>query len=376
MRKEEWGAFTTLIGTVVGAGILGVPYVIAKAGFLTGILALIITGAAALLMHLYLGEIILRTKGKHQLTGYAEKYLGRRGKFAMMIAMMLGIYGALIIYFIGVSNIVSVLTGIDKTIALFAFFGIVSTPIFFGIKTVERSEAYFAFVPITILVGIVAFLLPKIEPSNLVSFDGKMLFLPFGALLFAFLGTAALPEMNEVMRNKKKMKEVILAGFLLVGIVYALFTFAVVGSVGLERFESFSPNERIATIVLGSVVGEYMFILANLFGIFAMTTAFLSLGLALKEMYIYDYRMKNWLAWALTCITPLFIALGNFADFITYMGIAGTLTGGIEAVLIVMMLRNAKKFGERKPEYTVRETAVSMAAILLVFSIGLLVQFI
>lgn len=60
---------------VIGAGILGIPYVVAKAGFLTGLLDLIIIGLAVLVLNLYVGEIMLRTKEDHQLTGYAEKYL-------------------------------------------------------------------------------------------------------------------------------------------------------------------------------------------------------------------------------------------------------------------------------------------------------------
>ncbi len=376
MQKEEFNAFATLVGTVVGAGILGAPYIIAKAGFLTGLLAIILTGFAAMLMHLYLGEIVLRTKGKHQLTGYAQKYLGQKGKYFMTLSMAIGIYGALIIYMIGVSNIASVMIGMNKLAAMALFFIVVSIPIYKGIKAVEKSEAYFAFIPIIIILIIFAVLSPKISAINYMNFNGSSIFLPFGVLLFAFLGTAAIPEMNEELKNKKKIKEVILAGFIFIAIIYALFAFSIVGAVPLSEFEKFPPNERIATIVLGSVVGKSLFILANLFAISAMTTSFLALGLALKEMYQYDYRLKNWISWALTCIIPFIIALGNFADFMTYMGVAGTLSGGIEAVLIVFMLKNAKAQGNRRPEYSSKHVKFGITAVLLAFGIGLVMQFI
>ena len=70
-----------LIGTAIGAGILGIPYVVAKSGFLIGLGYIILLGLIILLVNLYLGEIILRTKGKHQLGGYAKKYLGKTGAF-------------------------------------------------------------------------------------------------------------------------------------------------------------------------------------------------------------------------------------------------------------------------------------------------------
>ena len=57
--------------------------------------------AALLLVNLMAGEIVLRTKKQHQLTGYAEKYLGKWGKRLMMFSMAFSIYGALTAYLIG-----------------------------------------------------------------------------------------------------------------------------------------------------------------------------------------------------------------------------------------------------------------------------------
>src|SRR3989344_2068768 len=106
-NKHIISGIATLTGTIIGAGVLGMPYVIAKAGFLTGTLALLALGIMAIFMYLYLGEIVLRTKGNHQLTGYAEIYLGKWGKKLMFLAMAVGIYGALAAYLIGSSGTLS-----------------------------------------------------------------------------------------------------------------------------------------------------------------------------------------------------------------------------------------------------------------------------
>ena len=63
MSKNFCGATATLIGTIVGVGIFGVPYVVAKSGFLLGLLFLFGLGGVALLLHLFYGEIVLRTPG-------------------------------------------------------------------------------------------------------------------------------------------------------------------------------------------------------------------------------------------------------------------------------------------------------------------------
>ena len=101
MNKKLLGASSILIGTMIGAGLLAIPYIISQAGFWIGMLDLVIIAIILTTIHLYLGEITLRTKGFHQLTGYAERYIGKTGKKIMFIAMILGVYGALVAYLIG-----------------------------------------------------------------------------------------------------------------------------------------------------------------------------------------------------------------------------------------------------------------------------------
>ena len=98
MAKHFLAATATLMGFIIGAGILGIPYVVAKSGFLTGLIDIILIGVVVLFLNLYTGEIALRTKGSHQLTGYADKYYGKVGKYLMTFFMIIGLYGALIAY--------------------------------------------------------------------------------------------------------------------------------------------------------------------------------------------------------------------------------------------------------------------------------------
>lgn len=100
-----------MLGMIVGAGILGIPYAFARAGIFYGLLNLVVVGIFVTIINLQIGEISLRTNGKHQLTGYAEKYLGKFGKELMAFAMVLGIYGAMIAYLIGSGDTLSSLFG-------------------------------------------------------------------------------------------------------------------------------------------------------------------------------------------------------------------------------------------------------------------------
>ena len=41
MKRKEYEAIALLVGTIIGAGILGIPYVVARAGFWTGIVNIV-----------------------------------------------------------------------------------------------------------------------------------------------------------------------------------------------------------------------------------------------------------------------------------------------------------------------------------------------
>ena len=147
-----------MIGTIIGAGIFGVPYAISKVGFGIGVLYLFGLGTVVLLVTLAFGEVILRTKGNHQMSGYAEKYLGVWGKRVLTFSLIFGIYGALLAYTIGIGNFLYVLLGPfiggNAFIYSMIFYGVASLAVLIGLGVVEKVEDLMVFL-ILVLIGIV-----------------------------------------------------------------------------------------------------------------------------------------------------------------------------------------------------------------------------
>lgn len=369
-KKPFFEATATLIGTIIGAGILGIPYVVAKAGFFTGIAAIIILGTIVLILYLYLGEIVLRTKGFHQLTGYAERYLGPWGRRLMAFTMVFGIYGALIAYIMGEGQALSAIFGGPPILFSLLFFIIASAIIYLGVKAVGESEIWMIIGTIGIVLILAVLSLPFISSANYTSFDISKVFIPYGVVFFAFLGAAAIPEMKEeLIKNERHLKKAIIIGAVTPILVYILFTFIVVGVTGISTTE-------VGTIGLGKIIGSHIIVVGNLFAVFTMSTSFLSLGLALHEMYNYDYKINHSLSWGLTCFIPLIIALSSITTFIRAIGIAGVVAGGLEGILIVFMAFRAKKLGNRKPEYSVKLNKTIAALIIAIFILGAVFYFI
>ena len=372
MNKRFLEAVATLIGTTIGAGVLGIPYVVAKSGLAVGLLHIIIIGAAVMLVNLLLGEVVLRTKGNHQLTGYAEKYLGTAGKRLMALAMVLGIYGAMLAYIIGVGNSLNaMLPQLTPFAGSIIFFAIVSAIVYFGLKAVEESELLLSFLTIAVIsiVVVVAATSGKFSAANFTGTSLQHVFMPYGVVLFAFLGAVAIPEMREELgsgKARKLLKRAIIIGGLVPIVLYSLFAVAVVGISG-------ASTGQIATVTIGKMLGERMILFANLFAVLAMSTSFIALGLALKEMYNYDYKLRKKASWILTCIVPLLAFLLGFKNFIAVLGVAGAVAGGIEGILLVAMHQAAKKKkAEVKPEYAINISRLATTALALMFLFGIL----
>lgn len=377
MYKNMYIAIATLVGTVIGAGVLGIPYVVAKSGFLTGLLVLLFIGIAVLFVNLYLGEVVLRTKGNHQLAGYAEVYLGRWGKGLMSFSMIFGIYGALIAYVMGEGEVLKAIFNNSEIANSLIFFTIVATLVFLGLKTIGKSELIVTTLVIMIIVVFFVMSFVSIDVENLTGFNAKNIFLPYGVILFAFIGMAAIPEMKEELaKNRKQLKKAIMIGSLIPLVVYALFAVTVVGIVGLDWFNLLSQDERIATVALSLGMERAIGVIVNLFAVLAMGTSFLTLGLALKQTFNYDYGMNKNMAWATVCAVPLAVFLidafiSDITSFISALDIAGSVSGGISGILIVLMFWKAKTMGGRKPEYTLRRSQLWGYILIAMFLFGM-----
>lgn len=369
MRKKRlFEAVATLVGCMIGAGILGIPYVIAKAGFITGIINILVLGVVFLFIHLCLGEVVLRTKGKHQLTSYAEKYTGKVGKYFMFISMIVGIYGAIVAYIMGGGEALASITGLDSLLCSVIFFGILSWLVYVGLKAIEESEAFAMPLVLILAVLIFAFAVTKLNPVHLSEFNFSRLLVPYGVVLFAFIGTSAIPEMGEELaKYKKDMKKAIIIGSSIPIIVYLLFALSVVGVLGKATHE-------IGALGLAAILGEKMAFVGAIFALLTMSTSFLVLGLALKELFWYDYGLRKNTSWLLACFVPfllfLLIKTRNLASFTKILDVAGVITGAIIGVLIVLMVMNAKKKGERKPEYSIYINKFIAFLLIVIFIIG------
>ncbi|MDO8510782.1 MAG: aromatic amino acid transport family protein [Nanoarchaeota archaeon] len=366
----------TLLGAIVGAGILAIPYVMAQSGLLLGFILIVGLGLSLLLVNLMAGEIVLRTNKQHQLTGYAERYLGPWGKRLMMFSMVFSIYGALTAYLIGLGETVRAIVHWGNPLMYTIIcFVIAFSIIYRGVKATGTVDFILMGLVILIIFSITVISYNNINLEHLTTINIAKFFVPYGVILFALMGIPAVPEVQEVLgQQKEKMKKILIIGSLIPIVLYILFAGVVVGIIGLDNFQILEPNQRIATVALSIYSSPILGIFANLIAVLAMFTSFLTLGTALIEMYEYDYLFPRSYALLLTFTIPLLIALFSLSTFISVIALTGAIAGGLQVILIIFTFWKARNGGERTPEYSLKAYKILGSLLILLFGVGVVLE--
>ena len=377
MRKHDSRfirSISVLIGTIVGAGIFGLPYAFAKSGFIIGLIYLLLLIGVFYLINLCYAEVILRTKDKLEMAGYVERYLGKKGKILITFSFILGIYGALVAYTIGVGeflfSLLNPLFGGSQLLWSLIFWAIASLLVLKGIGAVSRIQVVMAFGLIIIVLLVFGLSYPYLNIDNLKTINVKNIFFPYGVVLFALGGASAVPTIRRILGDKVGLlKKSLALGILIPTLIYIIFCFSVVGVSGINTSET-------ALVGLTGFTNGNILLISGIFGILAMTTSFLVLGFILKELFLRDYKIPLFPAWALTVFIPLFIFLLGLRSFILVIGLSGGILSGIQGIILIATYYQAKKKGDRTPEFTFNLPKAFAYFIYLIFIFGIIYQFI
>ncbi|MDO8599168.1 MAG: aromatic amino acid transport family protein [bacterium] len=362
-------AIAMLIGTIIGVGIFGVPYVVARSGALFGLAHFVVITAVLLFVHLSFGELTLRTKAHHRLVGYAERYFGPWGKGIAAVAGIAGIYGALLAYIIIGGSFLHQLLGptLGGTPWLYsvAFSAVGVIVIAFGLRMVEELEfilTAFLFIAMA-LIFIVGAQRVNTEHWNTVYLSNA--FLPYGAILFSLGGASAIAEIRDILRGRERLlARAITWGTLIAAALTAIFVFIVVGVSGTA-----TTPEAIAG--LAPTLGRSIVLLGAILGILAIATSFLSLGIYVDEVFQLDFHLSKPTALFLGIMVPIGIFLIGQPEFTKVILVTGGIFGGLDGIIILLTTLRARRMGDRQPEFALRVPAVVHWIVVLMFVAGI-----
>ena len=135
----RWEATSLMVGAGIGAGIMAVPFLAEKVGFIGIALILPVTWAASSLVHLMLAEVLFRTGRDLQIVELMHLYVlkGRLGRWilwTLFLFLSIAFLANLAAYVSGAGEIASNLMGINRQLAEFLVYVISAGVVFFGLK--------------------------------------------------------------------------------------------------------------------------------------------------------------------------------------------------------------------------------------------------
>ncbi len=353
-----------ITGMTIGAGILGIPYVVARVGLWVGLIYIALLGAIVLYLNLMTGEVAVRTKQNLQLPGLAGHYLGAWARYFLSVVMVLGGTGALLAYTVGEGQILSTLFGGEPLMWGTIFWALGSVVVWRGLAALKNVDRILSFLVIAIIAGLSLWLLPHYNNTTIPSFDPLQIFLPYGVILFALNATPAIAEAHALLPGSQRhFKRALILGTTIPIFIYILFAFAVVGAMGNDVTE-------LATIGLGQKFGPAVFWAANLFAVLSMGTGFVGLGIAIKQNLVWDNKVNPFLATLIVILIPIILFFLGVNSFVAILDIVGAVLVGSSSIIMALVYWRARKAGDLPAtRYGLHCSPLAVALILAVFTI-------
>lgn len=361
LRSEPltfWEGVSIIVGCNLGAGILSLAYASRKAGWPVLVCCLIIAGICTTISMLYLAEVTFRTKKPLQLSGLAEKYLGNFGSWAIFIAVTINALGCLIAYTTGSGEILNDLFGIPPILGSLLFFLPAVGVIWVGLKCIGTAEKYILagmFVLLGLLI-VATFVGPGINVEYITYYNIYFSIPVFSMTIFCYVAQYCVPELARgfsASGNAKKLPRAIATGMITTGLVLALVPAVALGLSGPDNIS------EIATISWGNALGQWAAFVANGFALCSMLTSFWAIGGTyftniidkLKFPSESDLKYRT-IAILIMAVPPFLLAYSRFGSFVNALYFAGAYAGAIMSILPVIMLKKARQFGDKEPEWT------------------------
>ncbi|MBA3047334.1 hypothetical protein KKC83_01855 [Patescibacteria group bacterium] len=339
--KNYYLAAAVMVGYIIGVGMFGLPFLVSRAGLLSFIILIAVLGLVQYLLHLIYANLIVVTEGYHRMPGYAEIYLGRRGKIIVFIAKLVGNCGALLAYIIITGIFLNQLLeprfGGNEFIYASILFFVEAIIVFFGTKMIAKTELVMSGLLILVVALIAVKGYGAAEPSNYFLIDWKYILLPYGAMLFALDGGGSLPIVAKLLgRNKKSIKSIVRIGTFLPVIIISIFTLVVVGISGSQT----TPD---ALTGAGLIINNGVIFFSLIFGVLTMVTSFLLVAQSIKETLRWDFKVNKYSAWAIAVFAPYILYVLGMKNLIDVISFAGAIAGGTSAIILILIFIKLSK---------------------------------
>ena len=347
-------AVMLVVGATIGSGVLGLAYASRKAGWPVLLTWLLAAGFLSVASMLYVAETALRTRRPLQLSGLAEKYVGKTGSWLIFFSVGATSFCSLIAYITGCGKILSTFLGIPLEEASLLFSVGATAVVWLGLKVTGAAEKYLGLGMILMLLLLVgaSFLRARVPMEEILYAHWSWGIPVFNIAVFCYAVQYIVPELARGFRDRPdKLVPAILGGTGISFLTLALVPLAVFLMLPGEEIT------EVASLSWGRALKNPLFyLLVNFFAFCAMLTSFWAIAESFLTNCIerMGFRSERDIRSRALCLVfivvpPIFLASSGLVGFVNAIFSAGTFGGIIMSVLPVFMVRSARKRGDQEP---------------------------
>lgn len=341
-KLSVWEATCIITGYGIGGGVMAMPYLVEKNGFLMSAVILVLAFLGSYLLHLMIADVVLKCDEGTQIVSVFSRFLFRgkaknllTGAFFVLMAIVL--CSNLAAYIAGAAEVLITMLPVSDLVAKIIFYVLAASVVIFGLKAVAVSEKLMVAI-IFAIIGILAIFSFTVElhPLPLQIGTAKAGLAYFGMAMFAFSAFFSIPQAVEGLAGDvKKVKKAVFLGlgnnFILIVVITicALLASKEVSEVGMTGW--------------AAGIGSWAVIAGGIFTVIAMLTTYWSVSLALSGIIEEQLHWNDRVCWLLATAPSLLLALLNIGDFMSFLEVAGGAIAIIVAVMVVPTYRRAKK---------------------------------
>ncbi|MCW1892035.1 MAG: hypothetical protein KIH65_002215 [Candidatus Uhrbacteria bacterium] len=335
----RWRATLLLLGTIVGAGIFGVPAIIGQWGVFRSTIAFIVLTAVMCCVHAFYAEAIVRSRAKAHIAGQAERLLGKGAGRLTGAIQTFQIFGSNLAYIIlGGEFLAAIAIVLDVRLPLvvwqLSFWAVGAFIVFLGLRQVAAVEVYLTWLLVGVVVFIAGIFLMESDITLITEMPALSGFQPYGVILFALIGITGMPEAGQIVGQKRdELIKAAMTSTLIASVLTYVF--------GVSAWLASGGRIGASAADLMRLLPPGISIAIPIFGLLAVITSFLSSALDLRTMFERDYRFSPWVAWSVALCVPLALFLMGARSFLTTIGFVGSIFGASLAIIVILMGREA-----------------------------------
>lgn len=327
MNKYLFASFV-LVSTVIGIGIFALPYAFLQSGYWFFFWLVFWIFGFSFLNYLY-AHLLSKAKRIENFPGLLAEFLHPKLRgFGWFLDLF--VQGTVLwIYFLVAGEFLPVILPTLSFLQAKIIFA--SLTFLIGTLALLKFARFESLLSILMLVLTVILSFYFWHGSNLleVNFAQKPLF-AYGSIVFAYAGISSVPIMYDLVKKRKKILQISLVSYLVIGLVYLFFALSMVSFFG-GKIEDLSLRSLIQALPQNWLAILILLVLFNI-----LTTA-VSIIFYLKRGLQNEFQFQNWQATILLLLLiVILVALPKF-KFISLVNLLGELLLGLEFLFLLFM---------------------------------------